>query len=223
MRTSNLLESALTFIQMNDSFEPVNVREGHPHVRGLINFLISLFRASALLIVLEYLQFGQVERHQRRVFQEFYRAEYEVAVYDETVWSLRKTELLGAMALLLGPQLFNDQEPEGTFEVYHDLCDLEIMEHRCWLSNLWLCHYSSESANFKRCQDCPCRSFSRVQRLWETGMTRDDYIQFLSENSWIWAIEPGWAMEERLKTNPDSFEMAQPPCLTCIRRSSLLN
>lgn len=99
---------------MNDAFAPKNKREGHPHIRGLINFLISLFRASALLLVLELLVFGQVERHQRRIFQEFYRAEYDVAGYDETVWSLRKTELLVAMGMLLGPHFFEDHERDGT-------------------------------------------------------------------------------------------------------------
>jgi hypothetical protein len=94
---------------MNDSFEPVDVREGHPHVRGLINFLISLFRASALLIVLEYLVLAQVQRHHRRVFQEFYRAEEQVASYDPAVWSYRKTELLSSMGLLLGAYLFYDE------------------------------------------------------------------------------------------------------------------
>lgn len=98
---------------MNDSFEPVNVREGHPHVRGLINFLITMFRASALLVVLEYLLLGHVEHHRRRVFFEFYRAEYMTAPYDETVWSLRKTELVVAMGLLLGPHLFRSEEMQG--------------------------------------------------------------------------------------------------------------
>ena len=100
---------------MNDSFEPLNVRQGHPHVRGLINFLISMFRASALLIVLEYLQLGYVERYQQRVFKEFYRAEHNVSGYDPEVWSFRKTELLVAMGLLLWPDLYNSYDCEGTF------------------------------------------------------------------------------------------------------------
>jgi len=99
---------------MHDAFEPKNVREGHPHVRGLINFLISLFRASALLSVLEFLLLGKVEQYRRRLFVEFRRAETDVAKYDRTVWSLRKTELLVAMALLLAPQLFPPEEHNGT-------------------------------------------------------------------------------------------------------------
>jgi hypothetical protein len=94
---------------MNDAFVPVNVRQGHPHERGLINFLISLFRASALLLVLEFLLDGQVERHRRRVFEEFRRAEEMVGEYDEMVWSLRKTELLSAMGLILAPFVYEDE------------------------------------------------------------------------------------------------------------------
>ncbi len=90
-----------------------------------------------------------------------------------------------------------------------------MIEHRLWLSDIWLQHYSKESAYFKRCLDCSCRSLARVQRLWESGITREDYIRFLRDNSWIWAIEPGWAMEERLKADPDSFEMNQAPCKRC--------
>ena len=100
---------------MNDSFEPLNVRQGHPHVRGLINFLISMFRAWALLIVLEYLLLGSVERHKLRVFQEFHRAEDDVSVHDKEVWSFRKTELLVAMGLLLWPGLYDDYVREGIF------------------------------------------------------------------------------------------------------------
>ena len=96
---------------MNDSFVPLNVRQGHPHERGLINFLISLFRASALLIVLEFLlDGGQVERHRRRVFEEFRRAEELVKQYDELVWSLRKTELVSSMGLILAPFLWDDED-----------------------------------------------------------------------------------------------------------------
>lgn len=93
---------------MNDAFEPLNVRQGHPHERGLINFLISLFRASALLLVLEFLLDGEVEEH-RRVFEEFRRAEEIVAQYDQFVWSSRKTELLSAMGLILAPYLYQEQ------------------------------------------------------------------------------------------------------------------
>src|SRR5436190_15637068 len=102
---------------MNDAFVPVNVRQGHPHVRGLINFLISLFRASALLIVLEFLSDGQVERHRRRAFEEFRRAEEVIAEYDELVWSLRKTELLGAMGLILASYLYDE---EGGLQCFVD-------------------------------------------------------------------------------------------------------
>jgi hypothetical protein len=49
-------------------------------------------------------------------------------------------------------------------------------------------------------------------------MTREDYILFLSENSWVWAVEPGWAMEGKLKNNPDSFEMAQVGCTNCYAK-----
>ena len=201
---------------MADSFEPVNTREGHPYVRGLINFLISMFRASAFLILLEYLWLGPVEGHRLRVFQEFRRAEYVVAGYDRTVWSLRKTELLGAMGLLLGPQVFRDQDSEGTLESLCNSYSLDtMMEHRRWLSEIWLTHHSDESNNFGGCQACPCRSLTRVQRLWASPMSRDHYIWFLSENSWIWAIEPGWAMEGKLKNNPDTFERSQFACASC--------
>lgn len=98
---------------MNDSFVPVNVREGHPHERGLINFLISLFRATALLTVLEYLILGRTEKYRRRVFLEFDRAESMVAKYDPDVWSYRKTEMLGAMGLILAPYLYPEQDLEG--------------------------------------------------------------------------------------------------------------
>ena len=95
---------------MHDSFVPVNVREGHPHVRGLINFLISLFRATALLTVLEYLVCGNVEKSRQRVFWEFYDADLFVADHDPDVWSYRKTEMLGAMGLILAPHLFSNAE-----------------------------------------------------------------------------------------------------------------
>jgi hypothetical protein len=95
---------------MNDSFVPVNVRQGHPHERGLINFLISLFRASALLNVLEFLLDGEVERHRRRVFEEFRKAEELVQEYDELVWCLRKTELLSSMGLILAPFLWDEED-----------------------------------------------------------------------------------------------------------------
>jgi len=55
-------------------------------------------------------------------------------------------------------------------------------------------------------------------------MTRVDYIRFLSENAWIWATEPGWAMEEKLKNQPDLFEMkTQNPCVTCSARYFSVN
>jgi hypothetical protein len=87
-----------------------------------------------------------------------------------------------------------------------------------WLSEIWGQHHKIESANFMRCMDCPCRSLGRMQRLWNTSMTREDYILFLSENSWVWAVEPGWAMEGKLKNNPDSFEMAQVGCTNCYAK-----
>ena len=94
---------------MNDAFVPLNVRQGHPHERGLINFLISLFRASGLLIILEFLLDGQVPRHRRRVFDEFRRAEELVQQYDPLVWSLRKTELVSSMGLILAPFLYEEE------------------------------------------------------------------------------------------------------------------
>ena len=198
---------------MHDAFEPKMVREGHPHVRGLINFLISLFRASALLSVLEFLLLSKVDIHRRRLFIEFRRAELDVAKYDPTVWSLRKTELLVAMALLLAPQLFPDDDCVGSFLAY--MADLDMLEHRSWLSEVWFNHCNDEKNRFSRCQDCPCRSLTRVQRLWSSDMTREDYRRFLSENTWVWATEPGWAMEERLISEPDSFERIYTPCPTC--------
>lgn len=38
-----------------------------------------------------------------------------------------------------------------------------------------------------------------MQKLWDTGMSRRDYISFLEQNEWIWSTEPGWGMEEKLK------------------------
>jgi hypothetical protein len=70
------------------------VRQGHPYERGLINFLISLFRATALLSVLEFFLDGQVKIYRR---QEFRRAEILICEYDALVWSLRKTELLSSV------------------------------------------------------------------------------------------------------------------------------
>jgi hypothetical protein len=93
----------------------VNVREGHPHDRGLINFLINLLRASALLNTLEFLVFGHIPRVRGQLFWEFYRSDEEVAKYDPAVWSYRKTELLSSMGLFLAPYLFNgDGDVEGT-------------------------------------------------------------------------------------------------------------
>lgn len=154
---------------------------------------------------------GQVQQHRRRVFQEFRRAEYEIARYDETVWSLRKTEILVAMALLLSPFLFYDQAQEGN----ESCCAyvVELMKDRLWLSEIWLKHNRNEVVSFGRCRYCPCRSLARVQRLWESEMTQEDYISFLSVNSWIWSIEPGWAMEKQLRENLDSMELA---CMSCL-------
>jgi len=199
----NLHDVSYVFRCMHDAFEPVNVREGHPHVRGLMNFLISMFRASTLLVVLEYLLLGEVEQHRRRIFQEFYRAEHNIVIYDPTVWGLRKTELLSSMGLLLGP-IFHTQEPE------------ELLEDRRWLSEIWSEHHESESENFNRCRNCPCRSLGRVQRLWQSEMTSRDYVLFLSQNPWIWIVEPGWAMEPKLTKSPDLFEQLQlQPCASC--------
>jgi len=61
---------------------------------------------------------GEVEQHRRRIFQEFYRAEHNIVIYDPTVWGLRKTELLSSMGLLLGP-IFHTQEPEGSHKGSH--------------------------------------------------------------------------------------------------------
>ena len=82
---------------MNDAFVPLNVRQGHPHERGLINFLISLFRANGLLIILEFLLDGQVERHRRRVFEEFRRAGPGFRSESQNV-PLRDTDLAGLRA-----------------------------------------------------------------------------------------------------------------------------
>ena len=191
---------------MNDAFAPKNKREGHPHIRGLVNFLISLFRASALLPVMEFLILGQVTKHRLRIFQEFYWAEDEVSGYDETLWSLRKTELLVAMGLLLGPTIFADCDQNGNLSTFHSSCTLGIMEHRQWLSDIWIQHNGNESVNFNRCQTCPCLTLARVQQLWQTPMTRDDYIRTLAANPWIWAVEPGWSMEGRLRGNQVAFE-----------------
>jgi hypothetical protein len=54
-----------------------------------------------------------------------------------------------------------------------------------------------------------------MKRFWETEMNAEDYIQFLRENSWIWAIKPGWEMEFKLKDAPDTFEMGQILCFEC--------
>jgi hypothetical protein len=192
-------------VQMNDAFVPVNVRQGHPHARGLINFLISLFRASALLLVLEFLLDGEVERHRRRAFEEFRRAEEMVAEYDELVWSLRKTELLSAMGLILAPYLYEDEA--GIFVFLWLIDILELMERRDWLTDIWARHHKDETTRFARCEDYQCKSLARVQRLWGTKMERRDYIHFLSDNSWTWSTEPGWSMEETLRKLPDDFEM----------------
>ena len=84
------------------------------------------------------------------------------------------------------------------------------------LSQIWLEHHVKESNEFSRCLECPCRSVGRIQRLWQTGMTPEDYILFLAENSWIWTIEPGWAMEPKLKDQPDSYERGQILCIFCL-------
>ena len=93
---------------MNDAFVSLNVRPGHPHERGLINFLISLTRASGLLVVLEFLLNGVVPRHRRRVFEEYRRAEELVQEFDPMVWSLRKTELLSSMGLIIAPFFYDE-------------------------------------------------------------------------------------------------------------------
>lgn len=95
---------------MNDAYVPVNVRQGEPHERGLINNLISLFRAAGLLIVLEYLFNGEVRGHRQRVFEQFRLAEDIAQKYDELVWSLRKTELLSSMGLILTPLFYEDED-----------------------------------------------------------------------------------------------------------------
>lgn len=203
---------------MNDAFVPLNVRQGHPHERGLINFLISLFRASALLSVLEYLLDGEVERHRRRVFEEFKRAEELVQEYDPLVWSLRKTELVSSMGLILAP-FFYDDEDGTTVSPYPDGVKsliVELEERREWLTEIWKQHYKEETERFSRCDKCPCRSLGRVQRLWRTDMTRRDYISFLGENSWIWSTEPGWSMEPILRGRPDAFETGMHvSCVKC--------
>src|SRR2546423_12776773 len=53
---------------------------------------------------------------------------------------------------------------------------IDLMERREWLTEIWKQHHQDETNRFSRCNKCPCRSLSRVQRLWSTGTTRRDYI-----------------------------------------------
>jgi hypothetical protein len=95
---------------MGDAYMPVNVRQGEPHERGLVNFLISLLRAAALLIILEYLLNGGVRGHPQLLFDQFRSAEKMLENYDQLVWSLRKTELLSSMGLILAPLFYEDND-----------------------------------------------------------------------------------------------------------------
>lgn len=93
---------------MGDAYMSVNVRQGEPHERGLVNYFISLFRGAALLIVLEYLLSGEVKGHPQRLFDQVRWMGEMVGKYDELVWSLRKTELLSSMGLILAPLFYED-------------------------------------------------------------------------------------------------------------------
>lgn len=47
-------------------------------------------------------------------------------------------------------------------------------------------------------------ALARLQRLWKTNMTNNDYIEFLSENLWIWGSHWGDSIERACKvTNAD--------------------
>ena len=102
------------------------------------------------------------------------------------------------------------------YEHFQLLIRLVMGRYRNWLTRNWLEHYAKESRDFSRCQLCPCRSLARMERLWGTAMKKEDHISFLRENTWIWALEPGWALEPTLKQNPDSFEIGQILCSQCF-------
>jgi hypothetical protein len=48
---------------------------------------------------------------------------------------------------------------------------------------------------------------ARIQGLWKTGMTKNDYIEFLSENLWIWGSHWGNAIEWACKTENLAVDM----------------
>jgi hypothetical protein len=52
----------------------------------------------------------------------------------------------------------------------------------------------------------------RVKKFWQTEMTREDYMQFILDNLWIWREIPIARAEKILK---DASDEGMRPCPIC--------
>ena len=54
---------------------------------------------------------------------------------------------------------------------------------------------SGYSAIYNRCMyslACVTRIICRLERLWTSGCTKLDYLNFLSDNGWVWSNHRWW-------------------------------
>jgi len=171
-------------------------------------FLGSLFRTKALLALVNFL---------RGVAAEPCLLIVEQAMAMDSAfgtWQIHRASLFSALALLLTTQFFPDHESTFQRSSSGTNASIGIMRLRNQLWSIWTAPYGVEANNAKACR-CPCIPLARVKRFWLTRPTENNYVQFLSENWWIWNYSSEWEIEEKIQTSGDELGETSTPCVVC--------
>jgi len=166
-----------------------------------------MFRIQALISIMQYAQSGRAKVEPPNLVRQVFQAEYVYFLHDDELWGRSHASLYTAIGLLLNPAL-GVPENGSSLSV---LTDIELKSQRRWLSDSWGWQYLTKAP----CTRCPSKPLARIQRFWRTKMERDDYIQFLLDNLWIWREIPIDWIETNL--DKDEYERNMEPCRFCGR------
>ena len=87
---------------------------------------------------------------------------------------------------------------------------LEAETQRTWLSANWRWQYRKDDP----CPRCLPKALKRVHGLWNTTMSRTDYLCFLTENLWIWREMPFYEIEKDMANGDRDKDL--PLCSACV-------
>ena len=161
---------------------PLNPIEGD-HSNGLGYFLGCFFHFLALITLIEYTQSGTTTFASESIVQFTLQAEYIFSLLHNETWRFRRTSLFTALSLLLTSVLGKNEKGEFINTFPRLIFCIAVMTCRQWLRDVWL----AESVNnCRKLSDCTSSLTNLVESFWQRDITRDEYKEILSKNSWIW-------------------------------------